>query len=63
MKKCLYCNAVTKENRDSAVEGGWTFVDIRAPVRKYLIACPNCFDKLKAEITAVTKGRMSIKWS
>lgn len=56
-KHCSYCPAITKENRDSAVEGGWTFVDIRAPVRKYLIACPNCFDKLKVDISAVTQGK------
>lgn len=61
--KCNFCDANSNHNRDALIDAGWSFVDIRAPIRKYITACPQHFDKLKGEIVAATEGTMKVKWS
>ncbi len=56
--KCDYCETSSNQNRDALVESGWSFADIRAPIRKYLKACSNliCQDKMRDEIkTTLTR--------
>jgi len=60
---CDYCNRTETGTRDELVNIGWSFVDIRAPMRKYIKACPEHFDNMKEQIIKATKGTMKVKWS
>ena len=53
--KCKYCGKESNDNRDALVEGGWAFVDIRSPMRKYIKACWDirCFDKMYDEVSEI----------
>jgi len=61
--KCNYCDNTKNGNRDQLVDDGWSFADIRSPVRKYLKACPEHFNELKVDISTALEGTMDIKWS
>ncbi len=61
--KCNYCNASIHGTRETAVDSGWSFVDIRTPEIVYIKCCPQHFDELTVDIMKATKGTIKTNWS
>ena len=61
LHKCNYCDKAAKGTRDQLVDIGWSFVDIRAPVRRYFKTCPEHFNEMKLDIMKATGLHLKTK--